>query len=184
MNRASSPSQDGRSSEARLRQSQAWARSLAPIVNELLKDGYFGMSYLAEALEARGCATQRGGRWTRRSTRILCRHLVAIGCIADPKNFARPRPFDDLTPLRRAVERNRQALRDNADDFARSMAPILSSLRAHGVTSYSALAKALNERGILPLRATRWTGENVRHLSDRLRAMAARDDRESKTERL
>ena len=163
-------------STTRSRQADAWAMSLAPVVTGILAQGYFGLDDLARELEARGCTTRRGGKWSYDLACKLCRRLTNLGIIDHPKEQGRYLPLQRSEVTREGVNRGRRALSDNADDFARSMAPILSSLRAHGYTTYGLLADALNARGIRPQRAERWTKRSVRHLIDRLSEMAKRVD--------
>lgn len=167
---------DGRSSEVRMRQSQAWALTLAPIVDEVLQKGFQNYEQLAQELDARGVKTRQGCRWSEDTAGHLYRTLAAMGRIPSPMSYERYRACQRSPRNHEAVERNRQALRDNADDFARGMAPILASLRAHGCTNPGLLAAELNARGIMPQRASQWTYWNVRHLIERLREMTSRRD--------
>lgn len=64
-------------------------------------------------------------------------------------------PTDDARAAGRATQATRAAGR--ADDLA----PILSDLQAAGVTSYGALARALNERGIPTARGGEWSPMQV-----------------------
>lgn len=64
-------------------------------------------------------------------------------------------------PLRRAVS-------DNADAFARSLAPVIADLQRRGHRSLRAIALQLNQRGILTRRGKRWHVSNVRNLLIRL----------------
>ncbi|WP_297767779.1 recombinase family protein [uncultured Roseovarius sp.] len=64
-------------------------------------------------------------------------------------------------PLRRTVVWN-------ADDFARTLAPVIEGLRSAGVTSLRGIAEAMNERGIQTRRGGRWHVSNVRNLLVRL----------------
>ncbi len=67
---------------------------------------------------------------------------------------------------REAVE----ALRAGADAFAEDLAPVLEDVGAEGHTSYRAMARELNRRGILTARGGRWHPGTVRNLVHRQRA--------------
>jgi len=58
----------------------------------------------------------------------------------------------------------RGAVSANADEFARSLAPIIAEIRAGGLTSLRAIAAELNERGIETRRCGKWHVSNVRNL--------------------
>ena len=62
----------------------------------------------------------------------------------------------------------REAVARNADDFARSLAPVIEGLRSEGVTSLRGIAEALNARGIMTRRGRRWHLSNFRNLLARL----------------
>lgn len=164
----------GNAGKRRGLQADAWAISLAPVITEIVAQGYCGLIDLAHELEKRGCATRRGGKWSSGLVYTLCQRLVSLGILELPKMQGRYNPRTRSEITREGVDRGRRALRDNADDFARGMAPIVSSLRAHGYTSYALLADALNARGIAPQRAAYWTKGTVHILCERLREMAER----------
>jgi DNA invertase Pin-like site-specific DNA recombinase len=54
--------------------------------------------------------------------------------------------------------------RDQAQQFARNVLPIVSSIRAAGIQSLSAIAEALNARGITTARGGRWHAATVSRL--------------------
>jgi len=73
--------------------------------------------------------------------------------------------------LRRAGKGNHAGLRaiqTKADQHAANLAPVIDTLRAEGATSLGAMAKALNERGMLTPRGGRWHRSSVRNLIQRL----------------
>lgn len=162
-------------SESRRRRADAWALSVAPLVTSILTEGYFGFDHLAHRLAETGCRTRRGGKWSADLARRLCRRLAHLGAVDSPILGQRGYPLQHQEAHRESVDRVRRALRDHADDFALGMAPVLSSLKAHGYRTHAGLADALNARDIPPQRAKRWTQASVRHLCDRLREIAARD---------
>jgi flagellar motility protein MotE (MotC chaperone) len=59
-----------------------------------------------------------------------------------------------------AVQHNKAA----AEKRRKEIVAILDELRKEGYSSYSQLAKALNDRGIKPLRARAWTTRNLHSL--------------------
>lgn len=73
--------------------------------------------------------------------------------------------------LRRAGKGNVSSLgsiQANADRHAADLAPVIASLRADGVTSLGALARSLNERGMLTPRGGRWHKSSAGNLLRRL----------------
>jgi len=164
-----------KASKVRRKQADDWALSLAPVVNDIFKEGFGGFDLLARELAVRGCKTRRGGKWRVDTARKLFHRLVALGLLDGTILTRRGYPLHPHEARRESVDRVRQAFRDHADAFARTLAPILSSLRAHGSRTHASLADALNTRGIAPQRVERWTQASVRHLCNRLREMADRD---------
>jgi len=61
------------------------------------------------------------------------------------------------------------AARAAAEGRAQDLRPVVSDLISQGVTTHYALAKALNEQGILTARSARWHPATVRRLLARLR---------------
>lgn len=61
-----------------------------------------------------------------------------------------------------------EALKAGADAHARQLAPVITHLQAEGLTSLPALAKALNERGMVTPRGGKWHPSSVRNLLARL----------------
>jgi DNA invertase Pin-like site-specific DNA recombinase len=66
------------------------------------------------------------------------------------------------TPRHGATVRGK-ALRETADAFAASIRPILHELQRQGITSYNAIAKALNARGIQTANKRKWYGATVKN---------------------
>ncbi len=62
----------------------------------------------------------------------------------------------------------RRTVTENADAFARDLAPVVDAIRAEGVVSLRGIAAALNERGIRTRRGGRWWVSNVRGLLGRI----------------
>jgi DNA invertase Pin-like site-specific DNA recombinase len=60
-----------------------------------------------------------------------------------------------------------QVLRDKADRFATGVLPIVHGLQAQGMTSYRAIARALNARGIQTANGRQWHGTTVKNLLQR-----------------
>ena len=75
--------------------------------------------------------------------------------------------------LRRAGKGAAAALlarRRNADEHASRLRPVITRMRSEGHTSLNALAKALNEEGMVTPRVARWHASSVRNLLARLDA--------------
>lgn len=62
----------------------------------------------------------------------------------------------------------RQMVAKNADDFARTLAPVLADLQANGITTLRATAAELNARGIQTRRGGLWHVSTVRNLMARI----------------
>ncbi len=61
-----------------------------------------------------------------------------------------------------------EAVRVNADDYAKQLSPTLTRLQVSGRNSYRQLAEGLNEQGILTPRGGRWHPSSVRNVMARL----------------
>jgi DNA invertase Pin-like site-specific DNA recombinase len=59
------------------------------------------------------------------------------------------------------------AVRANADRHAAQVLPVVSAIRADGVTSLKGIAGELNRRGILTARGGQWYATTVRNLLER-----------------
>ena len=57
--------------------------------------------------------------------------------------------------------------RQSADDFARNVKPIIADIQRAGVTTYAAIAEALNNRGIMSRRGGAWHASSVRNITMR-----------------
>ena len=80
---------------------------------------------------------------------------------------------EGAAPLHRARKGNKAALeavRANAVSRAADYADIVADIRASGAASLPAIAKELNERGIVTARGGRWHPSSVRNLLQRLDA--------------
>ncbi len=65
-----------------------------------------------------------------------------------------------------------KVLSEEADTFAANVLPIVTSLRAAGVTDLRGLAGALNNRGVRTARGGRWHVSNVRNLLRRAETLS------------
>jgi DNA invertase Pin-like site-specific DNA recombinase len=59
------------------------------------------------------------------------------------------------------------AVKANADAHATQVRPIIAAMQAEGITSLHAIAKALNDRGILTARGGAWYATSVKNLLSR-----------------
>ena len=62
----------------------------------------------------------------------------------------------------------REAVRGNADEFARELAPVVEAVRAEGYSTLRDIAGQLDARGMLTRRGGRWQVSNVRNLLARI----------------
>ncbi len=62
----------------------------------------------------------------------------------------------------------REAVGANADEFARSLAPVIADIRAAGQISLRTIAAELNDRGVETRRGGKWHVSSVRNLLARL----------------
>lgn len=67
-----------------------------------------------------------------------------------------------------AASRGREVSIAEADRFAATVMPVIGQLQSAGITSYRAIAAALNNRGIRTARGGQWQVSNVRNLMARL----------------
>ena len=75
--------------------------------------------------------------------------------------------------LRRAAKGNAaaiEAVKAEATERAADLAPIVADIRAEGATSLPAIARELNERGIVTPRGAKWHPSSVKNLLARLEA--------------
>lgn len=85
-----------------------------------------------------------------KSALAACKERGAI--LGNPRNAA------EAASLGRAVTTAR------ADRFAATLRPTILQLRGLGITSYRAIAKALNSRGVATARGGKWQVSNVRNV--------------------
>jgi hypothetical protein len=69
----------------------------------------------------------------------------------------------DRTNLHAAQAKGVAANRDAADAFAANVLPIVRQIRAAGATTFRAIAKALNDRGVRTARGGDWHDSTVRN---------------------
>jgi DNA invertase Pin-like site-specific DNA recombinase len=60
-----------------------------------------------------------------------------------------------------------QVLQEKANRFAANVLPVIHGLQAQGITSYKALARALNTRGIHTANQRKWYGSTVKNVLHR-----------------
>jgi DNA invertase Pin-like site-specific DNA recombinase len=66
--------------------------------------------------------------------------------------------------INQAAAKGREAQRAAADQFAANVLPVIEGIKAAGATSFEAIAKALNARGIRTARGGKWHSMTVRNL--------------------
>src|SRR4051812_42348740 len=69
--------------------------------------------------------------------------------------------------LSEAQAQGRLTMKHNALLFARTVAPVLMSLRESGVTSLRGIARALNTIGVQTARGNKWTSVQVKAVLNR-----------------
>jgi DNA invertase Pin-like site-specific DNA recombinase len=75
--------------------------------------------------------------------------------------------------IREAGEIGRSSLIKTADDHARSLLPLLRTLRAEGTITIGAITRSLNERKIPTQRGSRWHVSSVVNLLTRAHKLEA-----------
>ena len=60
------------------RRADEFAATLAPLITDLQTQGYTSVRKLADALEARGVRTDRGGRWQGTTVQRLLKRIAAL----------------------------------------------------------------------------------------------------------
>ena len=83
-----------------------------------------------------------------------------------------PNGADSLRRAGKGGAALREAVRANADAFAKNVAPVIEDVRAKGHTSLRAIAAHLNSRGIVTRRGRRWHVSNVGTLLVRLQGLS------------
>ncbi|WP_164549845.1 recombinase family protein, partial [Altericroceibacterium xinjiangense] len=68
------------------------------------------------------------------------------------------------TNLAEAQAKGGAAIKREADAFAANVMPVIAQIRRAGATSYNAIAKALNERGVKTARGGEWAAATVRNI--------------------
>ena len=68
------------------------------------------------------------------------------------------------TNLAEAQAKGGMAAKEAADAFAVNVLPIIHQIQASGVTSFNAIATALNERGVKTARGGKWAATTVRNI--------------------
>jgi hypothetical protein len=59
-----------------------------------------------------------------------------------------------------------------ADQFAANLIPLVRAIQATGATTLEAITCALNDRGVRPMRGTRWYASSVSNLLARAQKFA------------
>jgi len=126
------------------------ARTLVSIIRELKAAGFVSRRALAEELNRRRIPTARGGSWHYTT---VVRMLTRLGLLTSGKGG---RINNGLT--------TKQA----ADARAKALASTIRALQAKGLVSFSAIARALNEREIPTAVGGSWHPTSVKRLLHRL----------------
>jgi hypothetical protein len=125
---------------ANKRAADSRTHTLVQIIRELRAAGFISRRALADQLNRRRIPTARGGSWHYTT---VVRMPARLGLLTSGKGAA-------------------------ADARAKALASTIRSLRAGGLFSFNAIARALNEREIPTARRGRWYASSVRRLLQRL----------------
>jgi len=68
------------------------------------------------------------------------------------------------TNLAEAQAKGTATVKRDADAFAANVLPVIERIKATGTTSYNAIAKALNERGVRTAKGRTWAAATVRNI--------------------
>jgi DNA invertase Pin-like site-specific DNA recombinase len=72
-----------------------------------------------------------------------------------------------------AGSHGRKASISGADQFAANLLPLVRAIQSTGAVTLEAISCALNERGVRPVRGTRWYASSVANLLARAQKIAA-----------
>jgi hypothetical protein len=122
---------------------------LLPTIRELMAAGFVSQRGLANELNRRGIPGVGGGRWHRNT---VARMLTRMGMLTSGKGGIN----------------NGLASKRVADVRAEAFGPTIRKLRKAGFVSIQAIARELNERGILTSRGGKWHLTTVTRLLERL----------------
>jgi len=75
------------------------------------------------------------------------------------------------TNLAEAQAKGTETIKREADTFAANVLPIIERVKATGTTSYNAIAKALNDRGVKTAKGRTWAAATVRNVMLRAPAL-------------
>jgi hypothetical protein len=135
------------------RAAEARAAALAPTIRKLIAAGFVSRRALADESNRRGIPTARGGSW--RYTTVV-RMLTRLGLLTSGKG---------------GRINNGLASKQAADAQAKALASTIRALQAKGLVSFSAIARALNERKIPTALGGKWHPASVKRVLQRLRKL-------------
>jgi hypothetical protein len=135
------------------RAAEARAAALAPTIRKLIAAGFVSRRALADESNRRGIPTARGGSW--RYTTVV-RMLTRLGLLTSGKG---------------GRINNGLASKQAADAQAKALASTIRALQAKGLVSFSAIARALNERKIPTALGGKWHPTSVKRVLQRLRKL-------------
>jgi len=76
---------------------------------------------------------------------------------------------------RKTIHKAWDANQERADANALNLSPVIDELRSAGLTSYRAMARALNARGIKTPNKSNWHGQSVKNLIARIEQLQKED---------
>ena len=151
--RASSRRRGGHGALANKRAANSRAHDLASTIRKLIAAGFVSRRALADELNRRGIPTARDGSW--RYTTVV-RMLTRLGLLPSGKG---------------GRINNGLASKQAADAQAKALASTIRALQAKGLVSFSAIARALNEREIPTAVGGSWHPTSVKRLLRRLKRL-------------
>jgi transposase len=152
------------------RRAQAYDRAQAarPVIVELQRAGIVSLVALATEL-TRGQWRTPGGktRW----------YAMTVKRVLDyEREESAPPPTNGDVPWRAAaVAASVRVRQQKADDFARTILPIIAEIRTGGITSTHGIAAELNRRGIPTREGKQWFGASVGYMLRRAEGALAGD---------
>ena len=147
----------------------AWARTMAPVINRCMREGIVDCPALAARLTSEQVFSFADGSWSAKRVLRLLDRLRQFGLLEIVPRGPYASAFYSSTPRKGSTEASRVALRLHADRWARMMKPVIADIKRGGVNGWTAIATELNRRGVTPQRGGLWTKASVRNLMYRLR---------------
>ena len=148
--RTSSRKRESNGALANKRAADSRASALVSAIRDLRAAGFVSRQALADELNRTKIPTARGGKWHYTT---VVRMLMRLGLLTSGKG---------------GRINNGRASKQGADARAKALASTIRALQAKGLVSFSAIARALNEREIPTAVGGSWHPTSVKRLLRRL----------------